>query len=128
MFSKISNLFINREKEINAILGKEFKRLFALAYEQKKEAENLQLFIRRCSEIPMGQDLRSQLKLKTREFSAIKAVKVCSKLKMTEKEARQAVATAFFKRVIKGNTKRQENRSYYCVGCNAYHLTSKDKI
>lgn len=39
-------------------------------------------------------------------------------------EAQLALVDAKIKRVLRGKQKRREERSYWCGGCNGFHLTS----
>jgi len=51
----------------------------------------------------------------------------CGKYKYTKEDAQIAVFQAQSKAFLKDKHDRQECRWYYCVRCEAYHLTSKPK-
>ncbi|GEM_PF-6420336 len=124
---EIIKCFVDRKKYVDDIIEQEFKRLWNTSHEQQNQIEAMKQVIKDCSAMPLGQELRETLKYQVKLFSSNIPLKRCMKLKLSKAEAAKAVASSFFKRVIKGNTKRQEQRHYYCAECNAWHLTSKDK-
>lgn len=49
----------------------------------------------------------------------------CDKKAFTKTDAEAAVATANFLRRERGKESRAENRVYFCLECDTFHLTSQ---